>query len=100
MKSFLRFPDPRIGTWSFHTVMDGGKPTPLPVLRSCGSKNRGSPIPLQFEMTKASRQSLRKDSITLLLNQFLPTDSYEEPNTICLYYNYDRYVGQGIVSPD
>ena len=33
-------------------------------------------------MTKASRQSLRKDSITLLLNQFLPTDSYEEPNRI------------------
>jgi len=33
-----------------------------------------------FLLFRASRQSFRKDSITLLLNQSKTSDSYEEPS--------------------
>jgi len=49
-------------------------------------------------MTKASRQSLRKDSITLLLNQFLPTDSYEEPKIYCIDHSMITSVAPGILA--
>jgi hypothetical protein len=71
MRPFLLLPDPRIGTWSFLRLIDGGVPPASPERLALAGRLALFPLPAGFPIDKSGKiqrppaSRIRKDLMTL-----------------------------------